>query len=48
MKLQTLLQDVEVLELHADPETEILGVAYDSRKVEKNGLFAASSGFASD
>ena len=48
MKLQTLLQDVEVLELHADPETEIGSVAYDSRKVEQQGLFVAISGFASD
>ncbi len=48
MKLQALLRNVEVLELHADPETEITSVAYDSRRVEKGGLFAAISGFASD
>ena len=48
MKLQMLLQDVEVLELHADPETEIGSVAYDSRKVERQGLFVAISVFASD
>ena len=48
MKLQALLQNVEVLELHADPETEIGHVAYDSRRVEKGGLFVAVSGFTSD
>ena len=35
MKLQALLRNVEVLELHADPETEITSVAYDSRRVER-------------
>ncbi len=48
MKLKDLLRDVRVLEIHADPDTEITSVAYDSRKVEKGGLFAAISGFASD
>ena len=48
MKLQALLQDVEVLEQTADPETEINKVVYDSRKAEKGCLFAAISGFASD
>ena len=48
MKLQDLLRDVETIELHADPLTEIKTVAYDSRKVEKGALFAAISGFTSD
>ena len=48
MKLQELLQNVEVTELHADPETEISSIVYDSRKAEPGCLFAAISGFASD
>ncbi len=48
MKLKDLLRDVRVLELCADPDTEITSVAYDSRRVEEGGLFAAISGFASD
>ena len=48
MKLQALLQDVEVLEQTADPATEINKVVYDSRKAEKGCLFVAISGFASD
>ena len=48
MKLQALLAGVEVLELHADPQTEISSVAYDSRKVEAGCLFAAISGFSQD
>ena len=48
MKLKELLQGINVLECAADPETEINSVAYDSRKVEKGGLFVAISGFTSD
>ena len=48
MKLKDLLKDIEVLELHADPELEIGSVAYDSRKVEEGSMFVAISGFASD
>ncbi len=48
MKLKDLLKDVEVLSLHADPETEITDVVYDSRKAGEGSLFVAISGFASD
>ena len=48
MKLKELLRDIRVLECTADPELEIESVYYDSRKVEKNSLFVAISGFASD
>jgi len=48
MKLKQLLENVDVLELRADPELEISDVAYDSRKVVPGGLFAAITGFASD
>ena len=48
MKLKELLKDIAVLELAADPELEIGSVAYDSRKVEKGGMFVAITGFASD
>ena len=48
MKLRELLQDVEVLECTADPEREIAAIACDSRKTERDSLFVAVSGFASD
>ena len=48
MKLKDLLRDVRTLEIHADLDTEITSVAYDSRKVQPDSLFAAISGFASD
>ncbi len=48
MKLKELLKDIRVLECTADPETEVESVHYDSRKVTKNSLFVAISGFASD
>ena len=48
MKLSQLLQGVEVLSLQADPELEITGMAFDSRKVKEGDLFMAVSGFATD
>ncbi len=48
MKLHALLQGVKVLEIHADLNLEIAGVAYDSRKVTPGSLFVAITGFASD
>jgi len=48
MKLKELLQGIAVLEMTADPNMEITSVAYDSRKVEKGGMFVAISGFTSD
>ena len=48
MKLEKLLQGVEVLELSADPQMEIGGMAFDSRKVCPGDLFMAISGFATD
>ena len=48
MKLRELLAGISVVELAADPETEITSVCYDSRKVTPGALFVAISGFASD
>ena len=48
MKLKELLKDISVLELTADPEMEITGVTYDSRKVTPGCLFVAITGFATD
>ena len=48
MKLSKLLENVDVLELGADPGLEIGDVAYDSRKVMQGSLFVAITGFASD
>ena len=48
MKLKDILQDLEVLELQADPELEITGICYDSRQVKPGDLFVAVTGFAAD
>ena len=48
MKLKDLLQGINVLEHTADLEQNIEAIAYDSRKVQTNGLFVAISGFATD
>lgn len=48
MKLEMLLQGVEVLQCHADLQTEIAHIASDSRKVQENDLFVAVNGFAVD
>lgn len=48
MKLKELLHGISVLEATADLDMDITSVAYDSRRVERGGLFVAVSGFASD
>ena len=48
MKLKELLKGMNVLETNVDPELDITGVFYDSRKVEEGSLFAAITGFAAD
>ena len=48
MKLKTLLDQLEIVSATADPETEILGISYDSRKTEKGDLFVAIRGFETD
>ncbi len=48
MKLQELLQGVEVQKIHADTDMEITSMAFDSRKVRSGDLFMAVSGFATD
>ena len=48
MKLQTLLENIEILETNLSLELEISDVAYDSRKVREGGLFVAITGFAAD
>ncbi len=48
MKLRELLQGINVVESTADLDLDIENVYYDSRKVTKNSLFVAVSGFAAD
>jgi len=48
MKLAQLLENMDILELHADPQTEISAVISDSRQVIPGSLFVAVSGFSSD
>ena len=48
MKLGKLLENIPALELCADPETEITGISYDSRKTQPGDLFVAIKGFEAD
>jgi UDP-N-acetylmuramoyl-L-alanyl-D-glutamate--2,6-diaminopimelate ligase len=48
MKLKDILKDIAVSELHAEPETEISDIYYDSRAVAPGGLFVAIRGFEAD
>ena len=48
MKLNALLNGIDVLETNVDMEMEIESVVYDSRKVTSGSLFVAITGFASD
>ena len=44
MKLQELLYKVKILSVIGDTNVEISDVQFDSRKVNKNGLFVAIKG----
>ena len=48
MRLSQLLQGVEVISLNADPNMEVSGMTFDSRKAKPGDLFMAVSGFATD
>lgn len=48
MKLRQLLAGVNVLDANVDMDTELASVVYDSRKVTKDSLFVAITGFATD
>ena len=48
MKLKKLIENLEVIRCTADPETEITGLCYDSRKAQPGSLFVAIRGFSTD
>lgn len=48
MKLKEIIDRIEVTGMTADPDTEITGIACDSRRVEPGDLFVAVPGFESD
>ncbi len=48
MKLETLLQSTETLEVKGPVDIGIEGIAYDSRRVEPGGLFVAVRGHKAD
>ncbi len=48
MKLKEIIRNIKVICCTADPETEISGVSYDSRRVQPGDLFVAVRGFSSD
>lgn len=48
LKLSTLLNDVPVLSLRADPDLEITGISYDTRDLQPGALFAALPGYKTD
>ena len=48
MKLREIIQNIRVLSGTADPETEITGISYDSRRTQPGDLFVAVRGFEAD
>jgi len=48
MKLNELLESIEIIETNAKPDLEISGVSYDSRNTEAGDVFVAIAGFESD
>ena len=48
MKLKELLRGVNTVYFKGDPDVEISGITYDSRKAKKGDLFICVSGFKYD
>lgn len=48
MKLSQLTEDINIVRLEAEPELEVSGISYDSRKVKRGDAFVAISGFETD
>ncbi|HJX97932.1 MAG TPA: Mur ligase domain-containing protein, partial [Chthoniobacterales bacterium] len=48
MQLKTLLASIPVREIIGPADRAVEGIAYDSRRVERNGLFVALRGEKSD
>ncbi len=48
MKLKNIIQNLDIISMTADPETDISGICYDSRKTEKDNIFVAIRGLSSD
>ena len=48
MKLEQLIEKLDIISMTADPETEISGICHDSREAGPGSLFVAIAGFESD
>ncbi len=48
MKLREVLKGIDMISFSGDLDTEISGIAYDSRNVKKGGLFVCVSGYTCD
>lgn len=48
MKLRDLLKGIKALEVYGDKDTDITGIAYDSRRVKKGNLFVCITGLKTD
>ena len=48
MKLKVLIEQLDTVNVAANPETEIFGISYDSRKTKEGDLFVAIRGFETD
>lgn len=44
MTLNMLIKDMEINDMHGNPDIEIAGIAYDSRKVKQGDIFVAVRG----
>ena len=48
MKLKSIIEKLDIVCMTADPETDILGISYDSRKTNPGDIFVAIRGLSSD
>ena len=48
MKLKNLIQKLDIVNMTVDPELDIMGISYDSRKTKQGDIFVAVKGLSSD
>lgn len=48
MKLNDLINELEIVSLHGSSDCEVTGICFDSRKAEKGSVFVAQKGTQSD
>ncbi len=48
MNLEQLLKNIEVKAISGDPQIEVSGIAYDSRRIQPGMVFVCVTGYKTD